>query len=52
MLAVLKEKPKPGVSIKKVAIPKPKKDEVLVKVVHSSICGTDISIYDWTPWAA
>src|SRR3989338_3064336 len=52
MLAVLKEKPKPGVSIKQVGIPRPKKDEVMVKVVHSSICGTDISIYDWTPWAA
>lgn len=52
MLAVLKEKPAQGVSIKKIPVPKPKKDEVLVKVIYSSICGTDISIYDWTPWAA
>ncbi len=51
MLAVLKEKPAPGVTIKKVPIPKPKKDEVLVKVVYASICGTDIGIYDWIPWA-
>lgn len=51
MLAVLKDKPKAGISIKKVPIPSPKKDEVLVKVVYSSICGTDIAIYDWTPWA-
>ncbi len=52
MLAVLKEKPAPGVTIKDVPVPKPKKDEVLVKVLIASICGTDIGIYDWIPWAA
>jgi len=52
MLAVLKEKAAPGVSIKKVPIPSLKKDEVLVKVKYASICGTDIGIYDWIPWAA
>src|SRR3989344_6110279 len=52
MLAVLKETKAPGVSIKKVPIPKPKEGEVLVKVVYSSICGTDIAIYDWNSWAA
>lgn len=51
MLAVLKEKPAPGVTIKQVPIPKPAKDEVLVQVIHASICGTDIGIYDWIPWA-
>jgi len=52
MLAVLKEKPAPGVSLKQVSIPNPQKDEVLVKVIYASICGTDIGIYDWIPWAA
>lgn len=52
MLAVLKEKPEPGVVIKQIPLPKPKKDEVLVKVRGASICGTDIGIYDWIPWAA
>ncbi len=52
MLAVVKEKPQPGVVIKKVSTPKAKKDEVLVKVIYASICGTDIGIYDWIPWAA
>ncbi len=51
MLAVVKEKPKAGVVIKDIPIPKPKKGEALVKVKAASICGTDISIYDWTPWA-
>lgn len=51
MLAVVKEKASPGVTIKKIPIPAPLKDEVLIKVIYSSICGTDIGIYDWTPWA-
>lgn len=52
MLAVVKEKPRPGVTVKEVPLPKPAKDEVLVKVLYASICGTDIGIYDWIPWAA
>lgn len=52
MLAVVKEKAAPGVTLKQIPIPKPQKDEVLVKVVYASICGTDIGIYDWIPWAA
>lgn len=51
MLAVVKNHPQQGIEIKKVAIPSPKKEEVLVKVKAASICGTDISIYNWTPWA-
>jgi len=51
MLAVVKEKKASGVTIKDIPIPKPSKEEVLVKVKAASICGTDISIYDWTPWA-
>jgi len=51
MLAVMKEKPEPGVVIKQTAIPKTQEDEVLVKVIYASICGTDIGIYDWIPWA-
>ncbi len=52
MLAVLKEKSQSGVVIKDVPPPKPQKDEILVKVKYASICGTDIAIYDWNPWAA
>lgn len=52
MLAVVKEKAAPGVTLKKIPIPKPDKDEIIVKVIYASICGTDIGIYDWIPWAA
>lgn len=51
MLAVLKDTPAPGVTIKQVPIPEPKDEEVLVKVKYASICGTDIGIYNWIPWA-
>jgi threonine 3-dehydrogenase len=51
MLAVVKEKKAPGVTLKDIPVPKPQKGEVLVKVKLASICGTDIGIYDWTPWA-
>ncbi len=51
MLAVVKAKAAPGVTLKQVPVPKPKPGELLVKVRAASICGTDISIYDWTPWA-
>lgn len=52
MLAVLKEHAAPGVTIKDIPVPKPAVGEVLVKVKYASICGTDIGIYDWIPWAA
>lgn len=51
MLAVVKEKKEPGVSLKNIPIPKPQNGELLIKVKLASICGTDISIFDWTPWA-
>lgn len=52
MQAVVKDKSKPGIVIKQIPIPVPQDDEVLIKVVYTSICGTDIGIYDWIPWAA
>lgn len=52
MLAVVKEKAEPGVVLKQIPIPSPASGELLIKVKAASICGTDIGIYDWTPWAA
>ena len=51
MLAVVKERPAAGVAVKDIPQPSAEPGEVLVQVRASSICGTDISIYDWTPWA-
>ncbi len=52
MLAVVKEKAEPGVAVKQIPIPQPSEGELLIKVKAASICGTDIGIYDWSPWAA
>lgn len=35
-----------------VAVPSPGRGEVLVQVKAMSICGTDLHIYRWDPWAA
>ena len=51
MLAVVKDSSSKGVSIKQIPRPKPQKGELLVKVKAASICGTDVNIYNWTPWA-
>lgn len=51
MLAVRKEKAEPGIELEEISVPEPQEDEVLVKIKYASICGTDIAIYDWTPWA-
>lgn len=51
MTAVMKTAPTPGVTISKIPVPEPETDEILVEVVCSSLCGTDVGIYDWMPWA-
>ncbi|HVA87214.1 MAG TPA: alcohol dehydrogenase catalytic domain-containing protein [Candidatus Saccharimonadales bacterium] len=52
MLAVVKKRPAPGVAVEDIPKPVARTGEVLVRVRAASICGTDVSIYDWTPWAA
>ncbi|MFH1454536.1 MAG: L-threonine 3-dehydrogenase [Armatimonadota bacterium] len=51
MKAVVKTKPAAGAELIEVDIPKIKDDEVLVKVQATSICGTDVHIYNWNKWA-
>ncbi|NIM99825.1 MAG: L-threonine 3-dehydrogenase [candidate division Zixibacteria bacterium] len=52
MLAVMKNERAPGAELVTVDIPNIKPDEVLVKVKATSICGTDVHIYNWDEWAA
>ncbi len=51
MKAVAKTKPEPGAEIIEVDIPTPGAAEVLVKVLATSICGTDLHIFEWNQWA-
>lgn len=52
MQALVKESRASGLSLKRVPIPSAGPDEVLIKVMSSSICGTDLHIYKWDAWAA
>ena len=51
MNAVVKTKPGPGAEWRTVPLPKVKPDWVLVRVRATSICGTDVHIYQWNKWA-
>lgn len=52
MKAIIKPKAGPGAELSEVKIPQIGPKEVLVKVKATAICGTDIHIYDWDPWAS
>ncbi len=51
MKAVVKTKPGPGAEMVEMDTPIPGPNEVLVKVLATSICGTDLHIYEWNEWA-
>lgn len=51
MKAVVKRKPAKGMEFVEVPTPKIGLRDVLIKVSISSICGTDVHIYDWSRWA-
>jgi len=51
MKALVKAKPKTGIWMQDMPMPKPAHDEVLIKIRKTAICGTDIHIYNWDQWA-
>ncbi len=51
MKALVKAEGQPGLRLEDVAVPEPGPDEVLIKVTHAAICGTDLHIYRWDDWA-
>jgi threonine 3-dehydrogenase len=52
MDAIVKPIAGPGLELRRVPVPEPKAGEVLIKIHKTAICGTDVHIYDWTPWSA
>lgn len=50
MKAVYKSNRGKGIEIREIPIPKISKNEILVKVKKTAICGTDIHLYDWNNW--
>jgi threonine 3-dehydrogenase len=47
MKAIVKTRKAPGAELVDIDMPKPRPDEVLVKLINGSICGTDVHIYTW-----
>src|SRR5947209_9252665 len=51
MQALVKASASPGAELQEVNVPEVGPDEVLIKVLAASICGTDLHIYEWDEWA-
>ncbi|PLS83666.1 MAG: L-threonine 3-dehydrogenase [Chloroflexi bacterium] len=51
MRAVVKARAEAGAELQTVPVPKIGPRDVLVKVRATTICGTDLHIYRWDPWA-
>jgi len=51
MQAIVKPSRAPGLKVTTVPKPSPGPGEVLIAVRHAGVCGTDLHIADWNPWA-
>ena len=51
MKALVKARKEVGLWMEDVPIPSPGKNEVLIKILRTAICGTDVHIYNWDEWA-
>ncbi len=47
MKALVNKEPKEGLSLEPVPEPQPGPSDVLIKISHTGICGTDLHIYKW-----
>ncbi len=51
MRALVKSRPEPGLWLEEVPVPQPGINDVLIRIVKTGICGTDVHIYTWDAWA-
>jgi len=51
MKALVKSKSEPGLWLEEVPVPKIGINDVLIRVLRTGICGTDVHIYKWDEWA-
>ena len=47
MMALIKETPEKGFLLKKMPIPTPGKDDLIIRITYASLCGSDINLYNW-----
>ena len=52
MKALVKKEPKVGLWMEDIPVPKIGINDVLIRIKKTSICGTDIHIFNWDDWAA
>jgi len=51
MKALVKREAKPGLWLEEVPVPEIGINDVLIEVLRTGICGTDVHIYQWDEWA-
>ena len=51
MKAIVKSKPEEGLWLEDVPVPEISHNEVLIKIIKTAICGTDVHIYNWDKWS-
>ncbi len=51
MKALVKRESKEGLWLEEVPVPEVGVNDILIKVLKTSICGTDVHIYNWDQWA-
>jgi threonine 3-dehydrogenase len=51
MKALVKLRGEPGLWLEDVPVPVPGRDDVLIRVLRTGVCGTDLHIYEWDGWA-
>ncbi len=51
MKALVKAQAEPGLRLEDVPMPTVGRGDVLIRVLKSGLCGTDLHIYDWDAWA-
>jgi threonine 3-dehydrogenase len=51
MHAISKQNPTKGLDLIVSSIPELDDDSILIEVIQTSICGTDVHIYNWDKWA-
>jgi threonine 3-dehydrogenase len=49
--ALVKARNAPGLSLEEISEPSIGINDVLIRVTHTGICGTDLHIYEWDDWA-
>jgi len=51
MKALVKSRREPGLWLEEVPVPQAGINDVLIRVLMTGICGTDLHIYEWNSWA-